>query len=192
MRLKAALFMAMALAPAVCAARQEGPLEGCVAPRIIARVLEELRQENSRPMSVGQFRAMWPTELAAANVKSSDNSLFFRSNDRILKNHCQCCESFRFKAGREGWAGPLELQGVTVNYSARQRGTLVEAAQLFARAAGLGAADLKTVGAEEWRNYQWEKFKGEERRLYVIELRFTREEGLWKMFFSAAFHVVEP
>jgi hypothetical protein len=192
MRLKAVLFMSMVLTPAVCPAQQEGRLEGCVDPQIIATVLGELRPENSRPLSVEQFRAMWPTELATADVKSTDNSLFFRSDDRILSNRCQCCESFRFKARQEGWAGPLVMQGVTVNYSARRRGTLAETAQLFARAVGLGAADLKTVGAEELQNYQWEKFKGEERRLYVIELRFTREEGLWKMFFSTTFHVVEP
>lgn len=192
MRLRAVLFMSMALAPAVCAARQGGRLEGCVAPRVIATVLGELRPEKSRPLSVAQFRAMWPTELSAADVKSTDNSLFFQSDDRVLRSRCQCCESFKFRAGQEGWGGPLELQGVTVNYSARRRGALAEMAQLFARAVGLGAAELKTVGAEGSQNYQWDKFRGEERRRYVIELRFTRERGLWEMFFSTAFYVVEP
>lgn len=68
---------------------------------------------------------------------------------------------------------------------------LVAMAKLFGRAVGLGAADLKAIGSESSQDYQWEKIKGQERRLYVIELRFTREAGLWKMFFSTGFYVVE-
>src|ERR671926_445 len=62
----------------------------------------------------------------------------------------------------------------------RRRAALAEAAKLFAQAAGVGAADLKTVGAEARQDYRWEKFKGEERRLYTIDLGFAREAGLWK------------
>jgi hypothetical protein len=84
------------------------------------------------------------------------------------------------------------LHSATVNYTARRRGTLVAMAKLFGREVGLGAADLKTISAESSQDYQWERVKGQERRLYVIELRFTREAGLWKMFFSTGFYVVEP
>ena len=191
MRLSALLYVMFVLTPVVCSAQQAGRLEGCVEPEIITTVLGEMRQENSRRISLEQFRAMWPTELVGAEVNPPPDSLSLRSKDRILKGHCQCCETFMFNVRQGGGATPLQLRGVTVNYSARGRATLVEMSRRFARAVGLGAADLKTVGAQQWQNYQWE-VKGEERRAYLIDLRFTREDGLWKMFFRTAFYVVEP
>ena len=192
MRLSAVFYMMIVLMPVVCSAQQDGRLEGCVDPKIIAAVLNEMRQENTRPISMEQFRAMWPTEMDDAEVNPPANHRSLQSEDRILKGHCQCCEVFEFNVRREGRATLLELHSVTINYSARRRGTLVEMANLFGRAVGLGAADLKTVGAESSQGYQWEKIKGKERRAYVIDLRFTREDGLWKMYFSTAFYVVEP
>src|ERR671926_1482943 len=180
MRLVAVLLLTLVLTPAACAARQGDRLEGCVAPRTIAAVLGEMRPENPRPLSAERLRAMWPTYLVDARVVSTDGSRFFRSDDRILKSHCQCCEMFGFRVLREGAAAPPELHSVVVNYSARRRAALAEAAKLFAQAAGVGAADLKTVGAEARQDYRWEKFKGEERRLYTIDLGFAREAGLWK------------
>jgi hypothetical protein len=191
MRLNAILYVAIMLMPVVCTARQNGRLEGCVNQKKIATVLGEMRQENSRPISEEQFRAMWPIELADVEI-GSKTSRTLQSDDRILKGHCQCCEDFEFNVRQEGGAAPLELHGVIVNYSARRRGTLVEMAKLFARAVGLGEADLQTVGTKSSQDYQWEKIKGKERRAYVIELHFTREEGLWKMHFSTAFYVVVP
>ncbi len=192
MRLYAALPLLILLAPAVCAARQDGRLEGCVEPKTIAAVLGGLRPDNPRPLTVERLREMWPTYPVDAQVVSSDDSRFFKSDDRILGGHCECCETFGFKVVREGAAAPRELHNVIVNYSARRRAALVETASLFARALGLGAADLKTVGAEDWQDFRWEKYKGEERRLYAIDLRFAREAGLWKMYFSTTFYVVEP
>lgn len=191
MRLNAALYMMMLLTPVVCAAQQNSRLEGCAEPKVVARVLGIMRQDNSRPISVEQFRAMWPTELSDVEV-GSETSRTLRSDDRILKSHCQCCESFTFNVRQEGGIALLELHSATVNYSARRRDTLAATAKLLARAVGLGANDLKTVGTEPWQHYQWEKIKGPEHRLYVMELSFTREAGLWKMYFSTAFYVVEP
>lgn len=192
MRLFVVLCMMLVLTPVVCSARQDSRLEGCVDPAVIAKVLGEMRPDNSRPISVEQFRAMWPVELVGAEVNAPADRLSFRSNDRILKGHCQCCETFTFNVRAEGGNTPLQLRGVTVNYSARRRDALVEMAKLFAQSVGLGAADLKTVGAEQTQNYQWEKIKGDERRVYALDLGFTREDGLWKMHFNAAFYVVEP
>lgn len=64
-------------------------------------------------------------------------------------------------------------------------------AKLFAQSVGLRAWHLKTTGAEQSQGYQWENIKGKERRAYLIDLRFTREQGLWKMYFHTAFYVVE-
>lgn len=192
MRLNAVLYMVIVLTPVVCTAQENSRLEGCVDPKIIATVLGEMRQENSRPISVEQFRTMWPIELGDAEVNPPDDHRTLQSDDRILKGRCQCGEVFAFNVQREGGDTLLRLHSVTVNYSARRRGTLVEMAKLFARVLGLGSADLKTVGAESSQGYQWEKIKGKERRLYVIDLHFSREEGLWKMFFSTGFYVVEP
>jgi hypothetical protein len=184
--------MMIVLMPVICSVQQGSRLEGCVEPKKIATVISEMRQDNSRPISEQQFRAMWPTELGDAEVDHPANSRSFRSDDRILKGHFQCGEVFTFNVRQDGGATPLELRSVIVNYSARRRDALVETAKLFARAIGLGQADLKTVGAESSQGYQWEKIKEKKRRAYSIDLRFTREEGLWKMYFSTAFYVVEP
>ena len=191
MRLNAVLYMMIVLTPVVCTAQQDRRLEGCVEPEVIASLLGKMRQENSKPMSEEQVRAMWPIELADVEV-GSKTSRTLRSNDRIIKGRYQCSEDFTFNVRQDGGATLLELHSVTVNYSARRRGTLVVMAKLFGRAVGLGAADLKAIGSESSQDYQWEKIKGQERRLYVIELRFTREAGLWKVFFSTGFYVVEP
>lgn len=191
MRLIAVLYVTIVLTPVVCAAQQSSRLEGCVDPKVIVKVLGEMRPENSRLISEEQFRAMWPVELADAEV-ASKTSRTLQSNDRILNGRYQCSEDFTFNLRQEGGVTHLELHSATVNYSARRRDTLVAMAKLFARNLGLGEADLKTVGAEKSQGYQWEKVKRKERRAYVIDLRFTREAGLWKMFFSTAFYVVEP
>lgn len=191
MRLNAVLYMMIMLTPVVCTAQQERRLEGCMPPGVIATLLGKMRQDNSRPISEEQVRAMWPIELADAEV-ASKTSRTLQSSDRIIKGRYQCSEVFTFNIRQEGRVNLLELHGATVNYSARRRSTLVSMAKLFGRAMGLGPADLKTIGAESSQDYQWERIKGQERRLYVIELHFTREAGLWKMFFSTAFYVVEP
>lgn len=191
MRLAPILYMMIVLMPVVCSAQQGRRLEGCVDPKIIATVLGAMRQEKSRPISEEQFRAMWPTELADFEVDPPANSRSFRSDDRILKGHCECCEVFTFNARQDGGATLLELDSVTVNYSARRRDTLVAMAKLFAQSVGLRASDLKTIGAEQSQGYQWESIKGKGRRAYLIDLRFTREKGLWKMYFHTAFYVVE-
>ena len=191
MRFMAVLYIMIVLTPVVCSAQQDRRLEGCVDPKTIATVLGTMRQGNSRPISEEQLRAMWPTELADVEVDSK-TSRTLQSNDRIIKGRYQCSADFTFNVRQDGRATPLELSGVTVKYSAHRRDTLVAMAKLFARAVGLGPADLKTVGAEKSQDYQWEKIKGEERRVYAIDLRFTREGGLWKMYFSTAFYVVEP
>ncbi len=192
MRLTAILYMMIVLMPVVCSAQQASRLEGCVDPKIIATVLTSLRHEKSRTISEEQFRAMWPTELSDAEVNPPADRRSFQSNDRILKGHYECSEVFLFNVRPNGGTTPLELRGVIVNYSARRRDALVAMAKLFARSVELGAPDLRTVGAEQSQGYQWEKIKGEERRAYLIDLRFTRERGLWKMYFYTSFWVVEP
>lgn len=191
MRFNAVLYMMIVLMPVVCTAQQDRRLEGCVDPGIIATLLGKMRQDNSRPISEEQVRAMWPIELADVEVDSK-TSRTLQSNDRILKGRYQCSEDFTFNIRQEGGVTLMELRSATINYSARRRGTLVAMAKLFGRTVGLGAADLKTIGTESSQDYQWEKLKGQERRLYVIELGFTREAGLWKMFFSTEFYDVEP
>ena|SRR6266404_8501285 len=191
MKLNAVLCIAIALTPVVCVAQHERRLEGCVDPRIIATVLAKLRQSNSQAISVKQVRSMWPTELLDEETSKTSHEL--QSKDRILKGNCQCCTDFEFTVHQEGGVTREELDGVAVNYSARRRETLVIMAKLFAKAVGLGKAGLRTVGHGSTEDYQWRTHKGSETRLYVIELRFTREAaGLWKMYFLPAWYFVEP
>jgi hypothetical protein len=70
MRFNAVLYMMIVLTPIVCTAQQDRRLEGCVAPKVIATLLGKMRQDNSRPISEEQVRAMWPIELADVEVDS--------------------------------------------------------------------------------------------------------------------------
>ena len=191
MKLNAVLYVAIALTPVVCVAQHERRLEGCVDPRIIATVLVRMQPTSSPATSVAQVRSMWPTELSDEETSKTSHQL--ESKDRILRGNCQCCTDFEFTVHQEGGVTREELDGVTINYSARRRATLVIMAKLFAKAVGLGKTGLRTVGNGSTEHYQWMTHKGSETRLYVIEIRFTREAaGLWKMYFLPAWYFVEP
>ena len=191
MKLKAVLYIAIALTPMVCVAQHERRLEGCVDPRIIATILARMQHGYSKTTSREQVRSIWPTELL--EEETSQTSRLLESKDRILRGNCQCCTDFEFNIHQEGGVTREEMDGVIVNYSARRRETLVMIAKLFAKAVGLGKADLRTVGKGSTEDYQWQTHKGSETRLYVIEIRFTRETaGLWKMYFLPHWYLVEP
>ena len=192
MRLIVAVCVIIVLNPVMSLAQKDSRLEGCVDPAVIAKILSEMQQKNSRQFSVEQFRAMWPNELVDAEIDPSGRRRSLRSDDRILKSHCQCCEVFMFNLRPEGGTSAMQLRAVTINYSARSRDKLVEMTKLFARALDMREADLKTAGNEMSQSYQWEKTHGNERRAYLIDLKFTRNEGLWQLYFHTAFHVVEP
>jgi hypothetical protein len=189
MKLNAVLYIAIALTPVVCVAQHDGRLEGCVDPKIIASLLATMHQ-NSQPISVKQVRSMWPTELLA--IETSKTSRELESNDRTLKGDCQCCTAFMFNVHEEVGVNREELYSVIVNYSARRRDTLVIMAKAFAKAAGLEETDLRTVGNRSTRGYQWQTNKGSETKLHVIDLRLSREAGLWTMYFRTAWYLIEP
>lgn len=190
MKLHVVLIIAILLTPVVCPAQQENRLEGCVDPRIIATVLGRLRQTGSQATSVEQVRSLWPAELT--DTENTKTSWTLESNDRILKGNCQCCSVFGFKLHQELGVTREEMNSVIVNYSARRRDTLVNMAKLFTKIVGLEKTGVRPVGNGSTQDYQWQTKKGSETRLYVIELRFAREAGLWKMYFSAGWYLVEP
>jgi len=190
MKLNAVLYIAIALTPLVGVAQQQTRLEGCVDPRLIAAVLARMPQTSSPTISVEEIRSLWPTELADVENTKTHRSL--ESNDRVLKGQCQCGTEFLFNVHQEGVVTREELYSIIVNYSARRRDTLVIMAKLFAKAVGLGKPDLRTVGNGSTHDYQWLTNKRSETGAYVIELRFSREAGLWKMYFRTAWYLVEP
>lgn len=187
MKISAAIFAIVLLTPVLCAAQTEKRLEGCIDPQVIATVLGTMRQNNA--ISVERVRSMWPTELD--DVEDSAEVRSIRSNDRMLYNHCECCSGFSFLVRRGNGAPQERLYEATVNYSAHRRATLVALAKLFAGAVGLENKEVKTVGNQSSQDFSWDSFMGE-RRLYLIFIRFTRQAGLWKLFFSTSWHVVEP
>src|SRR5260221_11639 len=50
------LYVVIALTPVVCVAQHERRLEGCVDPRIIARLLAKMQHTNSPALSVIEIR----------------------------------------------------------------------------------------------------------------------------------------
>jgi hypothetical protein len=192
MTLNVALCLILALAPVLGSIRVDRRLEGCVDPKTITTLLANMQQADSPGISLEQLRTIWPTELADIECDAKANRSV-KSEDRILKGHCECCSVFSFKVRREqGGATSEQLVGATINYSASRRNKLVSLAKDFARASGLGESELKTVGTEVAQSFQWEASKGREPRVYVVEIRFTREVGLWKLYFSTGWYVLEP
>lgn len=192
MTLNVALCLILALAPVRGSIRVDRRLEGCVDPKTIATLLAKMQQTDPRGITLKQLRGLWPTELAdiECDAKASRS---VQSQDRILKGHCQCCSVFSFKVRREqGGATNEQLVSATINYSASRRNTLVSMAKDFARASGLGENELKTIGTEAAQSFQWKASKGREPRVYVVEIRFAREVGLWKLYFSTGWYVLEP
>jgi len=100
MKLILILYIMFAIAPVVCFAQSEKPPQGCVDPRIIATVLAKMTQANQQAISVKQVRSLWPAELT--DVENTATSRSLRSEDRIIKGHCECCTDFRFKTGKLG------------------------------------------------------------------------------------------
>src|SRR5258707_13308239 len=115
MKLKAVLYLAIALTPVVCVAQHERRLEGCVDPRIIATILTKLQPTNSPTTSVAQVRSMWPAEMLDEETSKTSHQL--ESKDRILRGNCQCCTDFEFTVHQEAGVTREELDGVIINYS---------------------------------------------------------------------------
>src|ERR1700674_5022005 len=151
MRFNIVLYAVLALAPVLCNARVDQRLEGCVDPKTIVTLLAKMQQADSQGMSLEQIRSIWPTELADIECDAKVNRSV-KSDDRILKGHCQCCSVFSFKV--QGGATNEQLVSVTINYSANRRDTLVSMAKDFGRASRLSEHDLKTVGAESAQSFQ--------------------------------------
>jgi hypothetical protein len=176
------ILVVLAMFPGRVAAQRRH--EGCVDPNIIVTLLTKIRETNWQDMPLDRLRSMWPTELADIECDSNE-SRSLSSNDRIINGHCQCCVVFEFKVQRkQDEAKSEQLHGVIVNYSTRRRSDVVNLAKRFALASGLREADLRMIGRGSTQSFQWEVTTSKERTVQVLELRFTRQVGLWKLNFN--------
>lgn len=164
--------------------------EGCVDPKTIVTLLAKIRETNLQDIPLDRLRAMWPTELTDIECDSNESRSLI-SNDRIIDGHCQCCVVFEFKVQqKQDGTKSEQLHGVIVNYSTPRRNDLVNLAKRFALASGLRAGDVRTIGSAPTQSFQWDVATSKEKTVQVLELRFTREAGLWKLNFNRGSYVL--
>ena len=191
MRLTYALCSILVLTLLPIRSFAQRPLEGCVRPDKIRALLAEIHDSDWQGVSLQRVRSMWPTELADIQY-DSDTTGSVTSQDRIIKGNCQCCVVFEFKLQRSQ-AQPRneQLSGIIINYSAPRRIDLIGIARALAGATGVKRADLKTIGADSRQSFQWETTKGNQRSVFILEIHFSHESPLWKLYFSIGRHVID-
>ena len=178
------LFAIISLVGPLSGATATPRLEGCADAPEIAKALAKLEEKDWQEVSLAQLRPIWPTELVGLSC-DSDVCHSVWSKDRIIGGHCQCCATFSFKV-QAGENGPrnAQLDEVIINYAALQREEIVAIAKAFAKASGLGAADLATVGRDSVQNFHWSSLRGKHQELSGIEVRISREGRVWELYLN--------
>src|SRR5439155_20835068 len=104
------------------------------------------------------------------------------SKGRIIGGHCECCETFFFDVDEgAGKSRKERLDVVVINYSASSRDELVGVARGFAKAVGLAADNIDTVGHEASQEYSLEQ--GAAGEPSFLNLRWTRRGTVWTLNF---------
>jgi hypothetical protein len=160
-------------------------LLGCPSPSEMADSLTKLRQNSWRTISVERILSIWPSHFDELACESQKGCRLLVSKDRVIRGHCECCESFAFDVERnEDGSRSEHLSNIIVHYSAHSKEEVVDAARKVARGAGLSDAEAATVGRDSVQRYEWKDSRQQVRQSYILELRFTREDRNWELYLS--------
>jgi hypothetical protein len=156
----------------------------------MTRALAKVREAGWRNVSLSQLRSFWPTELVAldcdAHVCQS-----VRSEDRIVRSHCQCCATFYFDIKKDAGGSETEqLQNIVINYTSNNKDQLVATAKSLAEASGIKQSDLARIGRSPEQNFTWDEKDGT-KDLYGIELHIAPRGKLWELYFNMARHATD-
>lgn len=186
------VFALAILVPMLGSSQGPNQPEGCLDPNAIAGALERIREVGWQNVSLQRLRSIWPRELDALDCDTEVCHSVW-SKDRIIKGHCQCCTTFFFEVHHnpDGSRGE-KLQNIIINYTGHRREEIVAAARGLARASGLGKSDLATLGNNPIHNFSWQSTRGDEKDLYGVEVRFTRQGRLWELYFNISRYMIDP
>jgi hypothetical protein len=179
----AGLFVAAFVYAAVTSASRAptGPLEGCPEPSVTARALAQLQRADWQGMTIAKLQATWPTQLDGLDCEAKGCTSVW-SKGRIIGGHCECCETFFFDVDdAAGKSHKEHLDVVVINYSASSREELVSVARDFAKAVGLAADKIDTVGQEASQEYSLAQ--GAAGEPSFLNLRWTRRGTVWTLNF---------
>jgi hypothetical protein len=187
------VFTLAVLVPVLASSQGANQLEGCLNPGVVASALETIHATDWRNVSLERLRSIWPTELDALDCDTEVCHSVW-SKDRIIKGHCQCCATFYFdvKRNSDGSSRREELQNIIINYTGLHRKELIADARRFARASGVPESDLATVGNDRVQNFNWESASGNEKDIYGVEVRFTRQGASWELYFNVGRNAMVP
>jgi hypothetical protein len=162
-------------------------LLGCPSPREIADSLGRVQQNSWRTISVERILSIWPSHFDEVACEGEKGCRLLVSKDRVIRGHCECCESFVFDVKRnEDGSRSEHLNNIIVHYSAHSREEVVDAARIVARGAGLAEPESRTVGRDSVQRYEWKDSRQELPQSYILETRVTRVDRNWELYLSLA------
>lgn len=160
-------------------------LIGCPNPGKIGNALTQLQQNNWRIISAERVMTIWPSRFDELACESDKGCRLLVSKNRVIGGHCECCEAFAFDVEPTADGSRSEhLNNIIIHFSARDKGTAIDAARVLARAAGLPEVTAAKVGADLAERYEWKDSREQIRQSYVLELRFIRADRNWELYLS--------
>ncbi len=160
-------------------------LEGCQKPSELGRALAKLQSTGWDNISIGVLKKLWPTNINGLDC-SNGVCTSLVSNDRVIRNRCDCCETFFFDKAADNLSQPDHLQNLVVHYSAMNKKQVISAAQAFARAMGMPVADARTLGAKEHEEYRWDDTNS--KHLYGLEVELSHSGEIWTIRLNLGRH----
>jgi len=183
MKLRMALIIILATLPA----QTGGPtsqLPDCPRVGVMSIALKNISESNWAQFSATELRSMWPTELGAIDC-DADSCKSQRREGRLVNDECQCCEIFHFDVDRDdkGAATQQRLHSIVLYYSEPRREEALKSAKTLAQALGLAATDLGAIGHKPVQSFNWLVDRGGHEEIALMEVRTTRRQGTWTVFF---------
>ena len=155
-------------------------LEGCPEPATLASVLVRLSGAEWRRLSMGEVRAMWPSDLGELSC-GADGCGSLVHQGRIINGHRQCGESFFVSVAPGGANREEGLDAVVIDYSSGSYEATVSVAKQLAMAAGLPGGKVAAIGPEPSQEFSWQDPRKE--YISLVNLKFARVGGVWTLYF---------
>ena len=159
-------------------------LAGCPDPVSLASGLVKLNSASWPDVDESTLRAIWPNEIGGS-VCHEGTCTEFAHHGRIINDHPECAESFDFNGKLKDATVVPGLNSLTINYSTRTRTEAVAVTQTLAKAVGLSARDLATIGRDADQQFSWTESR-RERHLVRVDVHLAKQGALWWLIFHFA------
>ena len=129
--------------------------------------------------------SIWPSRFDELACESEKGCRLLVSKNRVIGGHCECCEAFAFDVERLADGSRSEhLNNIIIHFSTSDKGAVIDAARVLARAAGLSEGKAAKVGTDSAQRYEWKDSGEQIRQSYVLELQFIRADRNWELYLS--------